>query len=109
MNLHNKKFVALENSENGEVGAGTVFHYRQQKDIVWATYEGGSIKFGTLSGSIEHNQLTFYYQHQDLQGIFKTGKCQTTVAWKADKIQLQESWQWTCGDYSKGTSILIEQ
>lgn len=37
MDLHDKKFVASENSATGEVGAGTVFHYRQKKDIIWAT------------------------------------------------------------------------
>ncbi len=41
-------FASVSNSATGDVGAGTTFHYRQRNDIVWATYEGGSIAQGTL-------------------------------------------------------------
>ena len=49
-NLRNKQFRALANSDNGEVGDETSFHDRQENDVIWATYQGGDIKFGTLSG-----------------------------------------------------------
>ncbi len=108
INLNERKFKALSNSSNGEVGSGTIFHYRQDTDIIWATYQGGSIKFGTLSGSIKDNKLQFHYQHQNMTGEFMTGKCQSIIKIKDDKIQLHETWQWTSGDFSKGNSILQE-
>ena len=108
INLNGKKFKALHNSDNGEVGDETTFHYRQKGNVVWATYEGGSIKFGTLSGQIVDNQLTFNYQHQNIEGEFLTGKCETVIKVIDDKIQLHETWQWTCRDFSKGTSLLVE-
>ncbi|MFK7950220.1 MAG: cupin domain-containing protein [Saprospiraceae bacterium] len=108
INLNGKKFKALYNSGNGEVREETIFSYRQKDDIVWATYEGGSIKFGTLSGQIIDNQLVFNYQHQNMEGEFLTGKCETAIKIIDNQIQLHETWQWTCRDFSSGSSILVE-
>lgn len=108
LSLNEKKFKAQMNTDNGEVSQETIFYYRQKGDIVWATYEGGDILFGTLSGSITGDQLTFTYQHQNLQGDFKTGKCTSIVIIENEKLTLHESWEWTCDDYSKGTSVLVE-
>jgi len=108
INLNDKIFKALENSNNGEVDATTLFHYRQEADIVWATYRGGDIKFGTLNGKINDSLLEFYYQHQNIKGEFMTGKCKSEAKVIDGKIRLFETWEWTSGDFSKGTSILEE-
>jgi hypothetical protein len=108
INLNNKQFKALHNSENGEVSDDTIFNYHQKNDIVWATYEGGDIKFGTLSGEIIGNQLKFNYQHQNQSGEFLTGKCETIIKIVNHKIKLHETWQWTCRDFSSGESVLVE-
>lgn len=108
INLHGKQFRALENSDNGEVSGETVFHYRQEGDVVWATYAGGTIRFGTLSGQISGSTLRFYYQHQNLDRQFKTGQCTTRVDVQDGKTMLYEQWQWTSGDGSSGTSVLVE-
>ncbi len=108
INLHDKKFKALSNSDNGEVSADTIFHYRQKGKVIWATYEGGDVLFGTLSGRITNDQLEFTYQHQNLQGAFMTGHCTTVIKKENDKLKLHETWQWTSGDQSEGTSTLIE-
>jgi len=107
-NLQDKKFKAIANTDNGEVNEETIFHYRQKGDIVWATYEGGAVKFGTLSGSIKNDTLEFTYQHQNHQQAFMTGQCITKIKSIDGKITLHESWQWTSGDKSKGTSVLSE-
>jgi hypothetical protein len=109
INLNNKQFKALHNSKNGEVSNETIFTYHQKNDIIWATYEGGDIKFGTLSGSIIGNQLKFNYQHQNKKGEFLTGKCETEILVIDNQIQLHEKWQWTCRDFSSGESILIKK
>lgn len=49
-NLNNKIFIALENSESGEVSEQTRFHYFQQDKMVWAEYKGGEILKGFLIG-----------------------------------------------------------
>ncbi len=108
LSLNGKKFMAQKNTPNGESGTDTLFHYRQKGETIWATYEGGDILFGTLSGRISKNHLLFTYQHQNLQGEFKTGKCSSIIKVVNHKLSLYETWEWTCDDYSKGTSILVE-
>lgn len=108
INLNKKRFIALENSDNGEVSSATIFEYNQRGNIIWGTYEGGSIQFGTLSGLMKGHKLYFSYQHENEKGEVMTGKCETKVKIVNGKIQLHEEWEWTCKDYSKGTSILEE-
>ena len=48
INYDNRYFAPKINSVNGEVDAETRFRYRQRGSVVWATYESGSILFGTL-------------------------------------------------------------
>ena len=107
--LDGRKFRVVENTENGEVGSDTIFRYHQKGNIVWAIYEGGDVLFGTLSGRCTDNRLVFTYQHQNLQEEFVTGRCYSNInLLENGKIRLVESWQWTCKDFSGGTSILEE-
>ncbi len=108
MNLNGKKFKSVSSSNNGEVNSSTFFEYRQNGNVVWATYQGGEILFGTLSGQIEKRNLIFTYQHQNKNGDFKTGKCKSYIEVKGDKLILKEKWEWTCDDFSIGESILEE-
>lgn len=108
INYNGKKFKSVSNTENGEVSSKTIFHYHQKQNIIWATYGGGEILFGTLSGRIEEGKLIFTYQHQNLAGDFKTGKCESTPEIINDILFLKEKWEWTCDDFSKGESMLEE-
>ena len=93
LNLNGKKFKSISCSENGEVSSSTIFEYRQKGSIIWATYEGGEILFGTLSGKMAKDKLIFNYQNQNLDGNFKTGKCQSLVELKGGKLILKENWE----------------
>ncbi|MGB0525978.1 MAG: n-acetylglutamate synthase [Flammeovirgaceae bacterium] len=111
INYHNKYFRSSSNTANGEVSAETTFHYRQEGErIIWATYEGGEIRFGTLSGEVFPNgELEFCYQHQNKAGQFMTGRCHSVPEVLADgRIRLHEQWQWTSGNQSKGESVIEE-
>lgn len=108
LNLNGKKFKSVSSSNIGEVSSSTLFEYRQNGNLVWATYQGGEILFGTLSGRIEQSNLIFTYQHQNIKGDFKTGKCKTVIELKDERLILKEKWEWTCDDYSKGKSELEE-
>jgi hypothetical protein len=98
----------LSNSAAGQVTDETIFHYRQKGQTVWATYEGGEIRFGTLSGERVGNNLNFQYQHQDSNGHFRRGKCSSVIKIHDGKIHLYETWQWSDQAAEKGTSELIE-
>ena len=109
INLNNKTFKSLENSANGEVSDQTFFHYQQEGQMLWAHYAGGSIRKGFLIGKIIDDQLEFSYQHLNHALEIMTGKCTSrAVLNPSGKIQLYEAWEWTCRDFSKGTSVLLE-
>ena len=107
--INNKTFKALSNTENGEVSSHTVFHYHQEKEVIWAKYGGGNILKGFLIGKRINDTLTFSYQHVNVDMEILTGNCNTRMELnEEDRVVLYETWQWTCKDCSKGESVLIE-
>lgn len=109
-NLNNRKFSSVANTDNGDVGSQTVFYYRQQGELVWAEYSGGSIRRGNLIARwIEENVLEMRYQHISTDDEFKTGRCLSRPEVLPDgRLRMHEEWQWTSGDGSLGTSIIEE-
>jgi hypothetical protein len=109
-NYHNRFFRSVANTPNGQVSGETVFHYHQDGDLVWATYQGGSIRFGTLIAKVdEQGRLEMRYQHLTHNGDLMTGQCQSTPTRLADgRFRLDEVWHWTSGDLSSGTSAIEE-
>ena len=67
-NYHNKYFKSIQNTDNGEVSGETIFHYRQKGNTIWATYEGGQILFGTLSGTV--NEKLVLVGNLDLMELY---------------------------------------
>ena len=109
MNYNNKKFRVLDNSANGELSSSTVFHYKQKGDILSCTYSGNTIKMGQLIGLVDTNgNIDMRYHQINTKGEIMTGICKSSPEIIASKLLLKETWQWTSGDCSKGTSILEE-
>ena len=110
INYDNVKFRSIRNSESGDVGAETVFHYHQKGRSVWAEYSGGDITFGQLIANCDDEGiLDMRYQHINRRGELKTGTCRSTPEILSDgRLRLYEKWQWTCDDRSAGESV-IEQ
>lgn len=110
MNYHNKSFRAIENTENGETSSETIFHYIQEGNILTSNYSGGKIVKGHLIGKVDENGVIDMRYHQiNTAGELMTGICTSTPEVLPNgKIRLHETWQWTSGDHSKGTSIIEE-
>ncbi|MDH7463022.1 hypothetical protein QEG73_17130 [Chitinophagaceae bacterium 26-R-25] len=110
INYHNKTFRSVENTPNGEVSGETTFHYKQNGNIVTATYSGGGIVEGHLIALItENGDLTMRYHHVNSQNVLMTGVCRSIPELLSNgKIRLHELWQWTSGDGSTGRSIVEE-
>jgi hypothetical protein len=110
INYHGMRFRSVANVASGDVGAGTYFDYYQEGNLVWADYAGGSVRKGHLIAVADQDgNLDMRYQHLDRTGRLKTGVCTSRPEITANGIiRLHESWQWTCDDHSRGTSI-IEQ
>lgn len=110
MHYHNKRFTTTSNSPNGETSAETIFVYQQQGNILTATYAGGSIVSGHLIGLVDaQGNINMRYHQVNQKGELMTGICQSRPEVLANgKLRLHETWQWTSGDHSKGTSVVEE-
>ena len=106
----NRKFRSVANSDNGEVGGDTIFHYHQDGNVVWADYAGGEIVRGTLIANIlTDDSPDMRYQHINRRGELMTGTCRSFPEQLPDgRLRLNEEWQWTCGDNSSGYSVIEE-
>ncbi|GAB5519424.1 MAG: hypothetical protein RhofKO_16750 [Rhodothermales bacterium] len=110
INYDGRTFRAIQNASNGEVSDETRFHYRQEGEVVWATYDGGSVRMGTLVATVDAaGVLNMRYAHVNTEGQLMTGRCQSTPEVLPDgRLRLYERWQWTSGDHSTGESIIEE-
>jgi len=109
-NLEGKVFRSVSNTDNGEVGADTRFHYRQTGDIVTADYSGGGILAGHLIARVlAGGQLDMRYHHLNDKGDLMLGTCLSTPERLPDgRLRFKEKWQWLSGDMSSGSSEIEE-
>ena len=105
-----RTFAPVSNSATGEVGDGTLFHYHQIGDLVWAEYSGGEIRYGMLIAKVlDGGSLDMRYQHVNARGELMTGVCRSTPELLPDgRLRLYERWRWTSGDPSSGESVVEE-
>lgn len=110
INYNGKTFTSKENTANGEVSAQTFFEYKQEGNIISASYSGGEIVKGTLIGIVkEDGELEFRYNHVNQQNEIRGGKCHSRPEILPDgRIRLYEKWQWTDSDNTEGESIIEE-
>ena len=110
INYDGRTVKPVTNSETGEVGDGTLFHYHQTGDIVWAEYSGGDIRYGTLIAKVlGDGSLDMRYQHVNAKDELMTGICRSVPEVLSDgRLRLHEKWQWTSGDSSSGESVVEE-
>jgi len=110
MNYNNKKFRPIKNSENGETTSETIFEYKQTGNILTSNYSGGQIIRGHLIGLVDdQGNIEMRYHQVNKDQKLMTGICfSKPEITENGKIRLHETWQWTSGDKTKGTSILEE-
>ena len=103
-------FRSVASSGDGDVDAHTTFHYHQRDDVVWATYSGGAVTFGTLVAKVDTaGNLDMRYQHLSVGGTFKSGRCESRLETLSDgRLRLHERWQWTDGAEGEGASVVEE-
>ena len=81
---NSKKFKPIVNSENGETTEETIFEYKQDGNIVTATYSGGEIVVGHLIGLVdEHGNIEMRYHQVNTKGDLMTGICFSNLFWTA--------------------------
>jgi hypothetical protein len=110
INYNNKKFKPVQNTENGETSAETIFEYKQEGNILTSEYSGGQIQKGHLIGMVDDaGNIEMRYHQINTKNELMTGVCTSKPEILPNgKIRLHETWEWTSGDKSKGKSIIEE-
>lgn len=109
LSFNNKKFVLVQNSKTGKVNSETLFFYKQERDLVTADYQGGTVRYGKIIALLENDKLDMLYQCVTDEGQLKAGKALATVSFtESQKIRLKLNWEWITGEISRGNSEYIE-
>ncbi|MFM9984636.1 MAG: n-acetylglutamate synthase [Flavobacteriales bacterium] len=110
INYNNKKFRPVANTPNGETSPDTLFIYKQEGRILTSEYTGGEIAKGHLIGIVDsQGNIEMRYHQINKRGELMTGICASKPEiLLSGKIRLHETWEWTSGDKSKGSSVLEE-
>ncbi|HAQ70898.1 MAG TPA: n-acetylglutamate synthase [Flavobacteriales bacterium] len=110
MNYHNKTFRPVQTTSNSETTEDTIFEYKQEGNILTAEYSGGQILKGHLIGLVDElGNIEMRYHQINTKGELMTGKCWSKPEVLPNgKLRLHQTWEWTSGDKSKGSSILEE-
>ena len=110
MNYNSKRFRPITTSKNSQVSEEVIFEYHQIDSILTCTYRGGLIKEGHLIGLVDdEGKIEMRYHQINHLDELMTGTC-TSIPEQLEngKILLHETWKWTSGDLSEGSSILEE-
>lgn len=85
----------IKTSENGVVNHETIFHFKQNEDIVHAEYEGGRIQAGHLIGKLTNHILKFTYCQLRITGELDHGEseCILSKEQASGKIMLEENFK----------------
>ena len=109
--LHGRRLVLSRNSAGADAAAGgTIFHFRQQGRVVWATYEGGGIEQGLFLAKSDGGEgLEFRFQQITAAGEFRTGRGVSRIEVLGDgRLRLHDRWEYTSGGSGSGEAVLEE-
>ena len=87
-------FAGIVNYNEGDFTGDTLFHYRQEGDVVWGTYQGGGVRLGTLVARVEPDgHLDMRWQHVNVHGEFRHGTSSSEPLVLSDgRLRLADSW-----------------
>lgn len=110
INYDDRRFRVVDTSGNSETDDSTVFHYKQQGNIVRCEYSSQTIVRGHLIGLVDQDgSIDMRYHQVNQDGTLMTGICRSRPEVNEQgKITLHEEWEWTSGDRSSGQSSLEE-
>lgn len=108
INYHNRYFKMISSSSSDASADDVIFHYRQEGDIVWGTFSGGTASFGTLIAHLDgEGSLDLDFQFYLLSGELVRGNSQSKLIILEDgRYRLEEDF--TFIDGQKGFSVVEE-
>ncbi len=109
IDLNNTCFALVENSAAGTVNKDTLFHYKQDGDLVSADYSGGTIRHGTITAKRDGDALEMLYQCTTTEGQLRAGRAEALIGRNADgRVTLQLEWEWLTDPGLKGRSSYVQ-
>ena len=106
--LDGRLLQPADHPEGGEVDVETMFEFRQQGDLISATYKGGAVRLGFLVGVRSGDRLEFRYVQVNREGEISSGRSSDRIEILSDgRVRLHETWVWESRQGS-GTSTLEE-
>ena len=94
--------------DEGEASAATVFEYHEEGHIIWARYQGGSVRLGFLAGTRDGDRIDFRYSQLNEKGETSNGRCSSQILVLPDgSLRMTETWAWESKP-GEGTSALEE-
>ncbi len=93
INYNNRQFRPVQNTANGETSQDTIFHYKQEGNVLTSTYSGGRIQHGHLLGLVDADGCIDMRYHQvNDRGALMTGTCRSVPeVMPSGKIRLNET------------------
>ena len=83
----------VQTASNGIVNADTIFDFKQEGNLVSASYSGGRIKQGYLIGHLINNVLSFSYCQYRLDGTMDHGNSSCILSKENGKLVLEEKFE----------------
>jgi len=111
-NFDQKRFVGVENYDDGDLTKEVIFHYHQDGTVIRGTFEGGRVIEGKLLAEIlEDGRLDMIWRYTNVDGDVVYGTCVSTPELLPDgRYRLHESWTITGGPNQgeSGQSVIEE-
>ncbi len=104
-----KSFKVVRNDgPDAEVNEETVFHFKQNGNVIHADYYGGQVKVGKFIGVLKKDVIEFRYVQVNIHDEFHTGHSKDIIQLTdSGKIRLIDEWEWE-SKAGKGLCILEE-
>ena len=112
---NNRTFRGVVNYDSGDLTGDTRFHYYQDKNGVWGTFEGGNIISGALKAKVKEDgklEMEWWYTSKDGEEVKGVGSSTPEIL-PDGRYKLHESWTVTetssgAGVGVSGTSVIEE-
>lgn len=109
INLDGIKMTVILTAPNGVVNQDTLFHFKQQGELVTGEYEGGRIIKGFLAGISRRNSLTFTFCQVHTDRQFRSGQSACEIIFSHQgRIRIIERFSWDSPENDSGINVFEE-
>ena len=110
IDLHGKRFTLISNSAGNANPGETIFVFEQKGKALRATYEGGGVVLGAITGIVEEESSLFVlFQQVTTTGKLCGGEGRIEVGSGPDgKLRFVDDWRFTINGEGSGQAVWQE-